>query len=189
MDATPLDQETIEYLRQDGGEMVFPADEVIIRRGDPGDAVFIILEGQVEVRLRAADGRHLSLATLGPGEMFGELSVLRNAPASADVRTIGKALGQPEGLMRFVRGRGLQLTRVAVLSTFQLSATGAETSVSLLTLAQVGVIVFAAGLATVAIWRVVVRSRNEGHEIAPMARLTLPVLFPAYIAIALLIVM
>ena len=92
MDPTPLDQETIEYLRQDGGEMVFPADEVIIRRGDPGDAVFIILEGQVEVRLRAADGRHLSLATLGPGEMFGELSVLRNAPASADVRTIGKVL-------------------------------------------------------------------------------------------------
>jgi transcriptional regulator with AAA-type ATPase domain/polyferredoxin len=90
MEPTPLDRETIGYLRRGGGEMMFPADEVIIRRGDPGDAVYLILEGQVEVRLRAADGRHLSLATLGPGEMFGELSVLRGAPASADVRTIGK---------------------------------------------------------------------------------------------------
>ena len=90
MDATPLDRETIEYLRRGGGEMVFAADQVIINRGDPGDAVYIVLEGTVEVRLRAADGRHLSLATLGPGEMFGELSVLRGAPASADVRTIGR---------------------------------------------------------------------------------------------------
>jgi CRP-like cAMP-binding protein/polyferredoxin len=100
MEAKPLDAETIEYLRRGGGEMELPADEVVIRRGDPGDAVYIILEGQVEVRLRAADGRHLSLATLGPGEMFGELSVLRGAPASADVRTIGpvRALHYPAEL-------------------------------------------------------------------------------------------
>jgi transcriptional regulator with AAA-type ATPase domain len=89
LDANPLDQETIEYLRRDGTEIEIPAGEVVIRRGDPGTAVYVVLDGSVEVRLRAADGRHLSLATLGAGEMFGELSVLRKAPASADVRTIG----------------------------------------------------------------------------------------------------
>lgn len=76
-------------LRRDGGEVELSAGDVVIRRGDPGEAVYVLLEGHVEVRLRAADGRHLKLATLGPGQMFGELSLLRGAPASADVRAIG----------------------------------------------------------------------------------------------------
>jgi polyferredoxin len=64
------------------------AGETIIHKGDPGRAVYFILAGEVEVRLQAADGRHLALCQLGPGEYFGELSVLRHEPVSADVASI-----------------------------------------------------------------------------------------------------
>jgi hypothetical protein len=83
-----------------------------------------------------------------------------------------------------------QLANIPVLSSFQLS-TGQESEISLalLPLTQVAAIIFAAGLALIALWRVIVRSRNEGHRIAPLTRLALPVLFPAYVAAALAIVL
>jgi len=88
MENQPLAAAALDYLCREGTVVVIPAGEVIIRRGEPGAAVYVLLEGLVEVRLRTADGGHLTLATLGPGELFGELSVLRGAPANADVRTV-----------------------------------------------------------------------------------------------------
>ena len=82
-----------------------------------------------------------------------------------------------------------QFANIPILSTFELNASGTNSSLTLLTIAQIGVILFAAVMAMVAVWRVIVRSRREGHEIAPLTRLTLPVLFPAYIAVALVIVL
>jgi CRP-like cAMP-binding protein len=75
----------LDYLRIGGSEVELAAGETIIQKGDPGAAVYFILAGQVEVSLQAADGRHLALCSLGPGEYFGELSVLRHEPVSADV--------------------------------------------------------------------------------------------------------
>lgn len=80
-----LGADTLDYLRIGGTEVEFSAAETIIHKGDPGVAVYFILAGEAEVRLQTADGRHLALCTLGPGEYFGELSVLRHEPVSADV--------------------------------------------------------------------------------------------------------
>jgi CRP-like cAMP-binding protein len=93
MDASPrttdtLGADTLEYLRIGGTEVELAAGETIIHKGDPGVAVYFILAGDVEVRLQAADGRHLALCRLGPGDLFGELSVLRDEPVSADVASI-----------------------------------------------------------------------------------------------------
>jgi transcriptional regulator with AAA-type ATPase domain len=93
MDTSPrttdkLGADTLEYLRIGGDEVELDADETIIHKGDPGVAVYFILAGDVEVRLQAADGRHLALCRLGPGDLFGELSVLRDEPVSADVASI-----------------------------------------------------------------------------------------------------
>lgn len=52
--------------------------EVMFRAGDPGDSVYILVSGRVEVRLAGLDGPH-DLATLGPGTMVGEFALLADA--------------------------------------------------------------------------------------------------------------
>jgi aquaporin Z len=70
--------------------VAFRAGEVLVREGDEGDAAFVIESGRAQVRKRApspgapgAEGR--VLATLGPGDWFGEMSVLLSEPRSATV--------------------------------------------------------------------------------------------------------
>ena len=61
-------------------EVEFPAGAVIAREGDIGTGFFIVVEGRVRV-VRDAQ----TVATLGPGEFFGELSVLDGQPRIAQV--------------------------------------------------------------------------------------------------------
>jgi CRP/FNR family cyclic AMP-dependent transcriptional regulator len=58
---------------------------MIISEGDPGDALSIILSGQVKVTVIAEDGREVILAVLGPGAFFGEMALLDDEPRSAHV--------------------------------------------------------------------------------------------------------
>ena len=67
---------------------VCPPDTILVREGDPGDALFIVEAGLVEVFLHSATGETSILTRLGPGEAFGEMSVLTGEPRSAGVRTI-----------------------------------------------------------------------------------------------------
>lgn len=57
---------------------------VAIREGDPGDAMFLILEGELRVRV-IRRGQESILATLKAGDFFGEISILDEGPRSADV--------------------------------------------------------------------------------------------------------
>jgi CRP-like cAMP-binding protein len=59
-------------------------DELIIRKGDLSDSMFLVLSGQVRARLRVG-GQDTSLGTMGPGELFGEVAMLSQTARSADV--------------------------------------------------------------------------------------------------------
>lgn len=67
---------------------------------DPSDSVFFIKAGQVRICRVLEDGRQLTLALLGPGEMFGELEVIEESPrdtsAEAVEDTFVCALPRPE---------------------------------------------------------------------------------------------
>jgi len=56
----------------------------IVKQGSPGDAMFLVLEGEVRVRLMIA-GKESILATLVAGEFFGEVALFDHGPRSADV--------------------------------------------------------------------------------------------------------
>ena len=56
----------------------------VVNKGDHGDALFMVLEGEVRARVMLG-GKETTLATLGVGECFGELAVVDQGPRSADV--------------------------------------------------------------------------------------------------------
>jgi CRP-like cAMP-binding protein len=56
----------------------------VFSRGDHGDALFLVLEGEVRARVMI-DGRETTLTTMGVGECFGELAIVDHGPRSADV--------------------------------------------------------------------------------------------------------
>jgi len=57
---------------------------VIVKQGEHGDAMYLILEGELRVRL-IASGKETILSTLGPGEFFGDMALFDHGPRSADV--------------------------------------------------------------------------------------------------------
>jgi hypothetical protein len=65
-------------------EQRVPAGAIICRRHEPGDRLFIVQSGSVEVRL-GIGSEGLSLYRLGPGDWFGEMALLTHQPRSADV--------------------------------------------------------------------------------------------------------
>lgn len=61
----------------------FPAGREIFREGDPGDAVYVIRAGSVEIAAEVGSDKKQIITKLGPGDFFGEMSVIELKPRSA----------------------------------------------------------------------------------------------------------
>jgi CRP/FNR family transcriptional regulator len=59
--------------------------------GDAGDRLYVVLEGKIKLTRAASDGRENLLSVLGPGEMFGELSLFDPRPRTASAVAITDA--------------------------------------------------------------------------------------------------
>lgn len=69
---------------------IYEDGEVVVRQGDPGDALFVIEDGTVEI-VAERGGVDTLLRTAGPGELIGEMALFERAPRSATVRARGQA--------------------------------------------------------------------------------------------------
>jgi CRP-like cAMP-binding protein len=75
-----VDADGLDRIADRMTELQVPADRVIVRQGEIGTGFFVIVNGSVRI-VRDGD----TLAHLGPGEFFGELSVLDGRPRIAQV--------------------------------------------------------------------------------------------------------
>lgn len=103
-----LDDEAASALRASMEEVKLARGEVLFHEGDDGDRIYVVLSGKVKLGRTAPDGRENLLAVLGPGQMFGELSLFdpgpRSATASAVSDTTLLGLGH-EDLLPWLTGR------------------------------------------------------------------------------------
>ena len=85
----------------------FPAGTRVFHEGDNSDACYIVSEGSFRVTREHSDGRAITLATLGPGEIFGELAMLDGdrRSASAEALSDGELLALPAGDVRSLLAR------------------------------------------------------------------------------------
>jgi hypothetical protein len=69
---------------------VYRPGELIIRQGDPGDCMYVVQSGKVEV-FSQSGGKETRLAELGDGDFFGEMALFERDVRSASVRPLGEA--------------------------------------------------------------------------------------------------
>ncbi|MPZ95378.1 MAG: cyclic nucleotide-binding domain-containing protein [Propionibacteriales bacterium] len=103
-----LDDEAATALKASMKQSRVRRGEVVFREGDSGDRLYVVTEGKVKLGLSSSDGRESLLAILGPGQMFGELSLFDPGPRSATVTAVTDAtfatLAHDE-LVRWLTGR------------------------------------------------------------------------------------
>lgn len=63
-------------------------DVLLFSKDEPGDALYIIVSGEVKIALYSKTGREIVLASFGPGDFFGEMSLLDEQPRSANAVTV-----------------------------------------------------------------------------------------------------
>ncbi len=83
-----LDDEAAEALGASMLENKLGRGEVLFHEGDEGNRLYVVTEGKVKLGRSSADGRENLLAILGPGQMFGELSLFDPGPRSATVTAV-----------------------------------------------------------------------------------------------------
>lgn len=68
----------------------YPAGQIVFREGDDADTLYIIKKGEVEISLRTPKSK-IVLATLGPGDFFGEMSLFMKSRRTASAMTLSPA--------------------------------------------------------------------------------------------------
>ncbi|MFI5311890.1 MAG: ABC transporter transmembrane domain-containing protein [Gemmatimonadales bacterium] len=82
-----LDDELLQELAPRFAAESFARDQVIVREGDPGDKLYVIVRGRVEVTKLDAQRMEKRIAVLEDGDFFGEMALLEGGPRTASVRT------------------------------------------------------------------------------------------------------
>jgi len=86
-----LDPDSADTLEKVLTSRTVSRGHIVFKEGDSGDRLFIVLDGKVKITRASADGRENLIAVLGPGEMFGELSLFDPGPRTASVSAVTDA--------------------------------------------------------------------------------------------------
>jgi len=99
-----LGKEGIAAAAQAGSCRTYPPGQLICHQGEPGEHLYVVLEGLVKVVFTSEGGDEMVLNIMGPAEVFGELALLDGSPRSASVVTL-----QPSSIFVLPRAQLLEL--------------------------------------------------------------------------------
>jgi CRP/FNR family transcriptional regulator, cyclic AMP receptor protein len=85
-----LSNQELEYVAELARPRRFAPGQLVFEEGELGDSVFVVASGEVEVAGRDASGEVKVIATLGPSQFFGEMSLIDKEYRSATVRARGE---------------------------------------------------------------------------------------------------
>jgi CRP/FNR family transcriptional regulator len=107
-----LEQDELENFSHVAVARSFPAGTRVFHEGDRSDACYIVRDGSFRVTREHSDGRAITLATLGVGDIFGELAMLDGEVRSASVEALtdGELLALPAGEVRALLARHPDIT-------------------------------------------------------------------------------
>jgi CRP/FNR family transcriptional regulator, cyclic AMP receptor protein len=103
-----LDDEAADALQASLIECRLRRSEVLFREGDEGHQLYVVTDGKVKMGRTSTDGRENLLALLGPGQMFGELSLFDPGPRQSTVTAVTDCVMQSlthDELLQWLTGR------------------------------------------------------------------------------------
>ena len=115
-----LGEEDFDWIARGASASELAADEMLTAEGDPGDALYVIVTGEVEIVKRSRSAQ-VPIARLGPAEIVGEMAVLEETTRNASVRAV-----VPSRVIRIGRDVVLELvtTRPAAAMSMIRTVTG-----------------------------------------------------------------
>jgi CRP/FNR family transcriptional regulator, cyclic AMP receptor protein len=120
-----LDEDGAAALQSRMTDVALSRGERLFAEGDEGDRLYVVLDGKIKLTRAAPDGRENLLSVVGPGEMFGELSLFDPRPRTASATAITDArlaalahdklliwlTGRPEVALHLLRALAQRLRR------------------------------------------------------------------------------
>jgi CRP-like cAMP-binding protein len=117
---TALDDAASASLLANMVSVKIPKGTILFAEGDGGDQLYVIAEGKIKLGTSSGDGRENLLSILGPGEMFGELSLFDPGPRTSTATAVTDAkllsLGQEKLLPWLVDNPKVSLQLLASLA-------------------------------------------------------------------------
>jgi CRP/FNR family transcriptional regulator len=107
-----LESPELESFSRVAVPRTFPGGTRVFHEGDQSDACYIVRSGRFRVTREHSDGRAITLASLGPGDIFGELAMLDGEVRSASVEALddGQLLALPAVDVRALLARNPEIT-------------------------------------------------------------------------------
>jgi CRP/FNR family transcriptional regulator, cyclic AMP receptor protein len=101
-------------------ELAVPQGQQLFQAGDPGDSLFVVQSGEIELFIKDTAGQKIVLTIAGPGDMFGELAMLDSGPRTATALALTDSevlvLDRGDLVLLFQRKPDAALSMLAALS-------------------------------------------------------------------------
>ena len=101
-----LSKRETQLLAFVGSRVSYLAGETIFEQGAPAEAVYVVLAGEVDLRLQSADGHEVQIARFGKGESFGEIGVFNE-----QARFVAVSAHTDACLLKIPKAEFMQLVR------------------------------------------------------------------------------
>lgn len=85
-----LEDDALDALADRVDEMQAPVGTILFQAGDPGDALYVVISGEVEVFITTPTGERVVMETARSGGLFGEVSMLDSGPRSASAEVVNE---------------------------------------------------------------------------------------------------